>query len=74
MRQVTSSFLTAYETLHGEEKTNYEGLSVEKIIVSLPKLKGTFNYEVWALCTKSYLIKEGCKAAISENGRQVSKF
>ena len=33
--------------------------SSDKIII--PKLKGATNYEIWALRTKSYLIKEGLK-------------
>ena len=41
-------------------------MSSEKIVATIPKLKGTSNYEVWALRVKSYLIKEGL--AISSNG------
>jgi hypothetical protein len=33
--------------------------------VTIPKLKGTSNYEVWALCTDAFLIKEGLKDAIT---------
>ena len=32
--------------------------------VIMPKLKGTSNYEVWALRTDAFLIKEGLKEAI----------
>ena len=36
--------------------------SSDKIII--PKLKGATNYEIWALRTKSYLIKEGLKDSL----------
>ena len=36
--------------------------SNERVI--MPKLKGTSNYEVWALRTDAFLIKEGLKEAI----------
>ena len=36
--------------------------SSERVI--MPKLKGTSNYEVWALRTDAFLIKEGLKEAI----------
>jgi hypothetical protein len=38
------------------------GSSSERIII--PKLKGAINYEVWALRTDAFLIKEGLKEAI----------
>lgn len=33
--------------------------SANKIVATIPKLKGTANYEVWALRIESFLIKEG---------------
>lgn len=40
-------------------------MSSEKITIQ--KLKGASNYEVWALRMKSLLIKEGLESAISAN-------
>jgi hypothetical protein len=41
------------------------GSSSERIIIQ--KLKGASNYEVWALRTEAFLIKEGLKDAISSD-------
>jgi len=41
--------------------------------VTIQKLKGASNYEVWALRTESYLIKEGLKEAIQNSPPLVSQ-
>ena len=43
----------------------------DKIVATIPKLKGASNYKVWALRIESFLIKEG-QASITEHGLDIN--